>query len=148
MAEGERLELAEGRVRAASSSPRSGGGAGAWGAQKRPACPAPDWSAYLEPEEPEPEGEEAEALQPQGAGGRYVTALPATTRKRARAAPAPQAFPPRGRQQTPQPLQPLPLPLQPLRQQQPRRPGRAAGLNGTAPVASGKWNSYLSGALL
>ncbi len=138
-AEGGRLELAEARARAATTGLRSGDGTGALGAQKRPARPAPDWSAYLGPEEPEPDGEEAEALQPQGPGGRYVAALPATARKRARATPKPQAPPSRGRQQPLQPLQPLLLPLQPPRQQQPRRAGGAA-----APAASGKWNSYLS----
>ena len=156
MTEGARrecAELAEGRGGAATAGPGPGSGAGArgggeggdWGAQKRATRPAPDWGAYLDPEEPQPEGAEVEALQPQGAAGRYVTALPATARKRVRRTPVPEADPLPGPEQPLRSLQPslqpplLPShqpPLKPSRQQQPSR--------AVAPAAPRRWDAYLS----
>jgi len=149
----ERDKLAEGRGGAATAGPGPGSGAGArgggeggdWGAQKLATRPAPDWGAYLDPEEPQPEGAEVEALQPQGAAGQYVTALPATARKRVRRTSMPEADPLPGPEQPLRPLQPSLQPpllpsrqpsLKPSRQQQPSR--------AVAPAAPGRWDAYLS----
>lgn len=147
----QRLNTAEGERREARAeavtAPRPEAGAISWreGVQKRP---APDWSAYLAPTEPEEEDEPVVQDQACGFGNRYVTALPAGRRadrpsKRPRVVPVPRASATPGRAPAPRPS-PAPRPVS-----APRSHRGAPQVSvfpveeERAPPAVSKWGAYL-----